>query len=137
MNLYDTNDDNHSLRRAFNQTFYTEVPRIPRKIGFGQARLSWRAALETSRRFQALSAIPSWRAPVSGTLNLERNGKNPPKRESDQLLPCCGFLLCGLFRWHWSRHGSSRCCFFSSQISQPPFALVSYSVLLSHGISID
>src|SRR5690349_14220612 len=58
----------------------------------------------------------------------------PQNGDSDQLPACCGFFLCRLFRRHWPRRGDFRSCFFSSQISQPPFALISYSVLLSHDI---
>src|SRR2546423_7729442 len=129
------NADNHSLRCASGRPFYTGVPGIPRKVGFGQTRLSRRAALENIAAITGTFCDSI--AACSGTLNLQGNGKDPRNRESDQLLPCCGFLLRGLFPWRWPRHGSSRRCFFSSQISQPPFALVSYSVLLSHGISID
>jgi hypothetical protein len=83
------------------------------------------------------SALAIWSAPALGAFNFQRDIKKPGKGESDELLPCCGFLLRRLFRWHWPGRGSSQRCFFPSQIGHSPFALGSYSVLLSHGISID
>jgi hypothetical protein len=82
------------------------------------------------------SALAVWSAPALGALNFQRDIKKPEKGESDRLLPCCG-LLCRLFRWHRPRCGSSRRCFFPSEISHSPFALGSYTVLLSHGLFID
>jgi hypothetical protein len=119
--------------------FYTEVSGFTGELVLGRRAQSSEAAPHSKTRceFDALFARGFWNAPVLWWFGILAQRQKAGKGGIDQLTLCCGFLLWRLFRWRWPRRGSSQRCFFPSQISQSPFALGSYSVLLSHGISID